>query len=47
MFLWPPQFHYHFAAFLAPFLALTIALPVSRLLADAPPGTASPAAKRS
>ncbi len=46
MFLWPPQFHYHFAAFLAPFLALTIALPVSRLLADAPPGTAGAAAKR-
>ena len=32
MFLWPPQFHYHFAQFLAPFLAMTIALPVSRLL---------------
>jgi alpha-1,2-mannosyltransferase len=46
MFLWPPQFHYHFAAFLAPFLALTIALPVSRLLAGIPPGTASPATKR-
>jgi hypothetical protein len=46
MFLWPPQFHYHFAAFLAPFLALTIALPVSRLLAEAPPSTLSPAAKR-
>jgi hypothetical protein len=46
MFLWPPQFHYHFAAFLAPFLALTIALPVSRLLADAPPGTLAPGAKR-
>jgi len=46
MFLWPPQFHYHFAAFLAPWLALTIALPVSRLLADMPPSTASPAAKR-
>jgi alpha-1,2-mannosyltransferase len=46
MFLWPPQFHYHFAAFLTPWLALTIALPISRLLADLPPGTASPAAKR-
>ena len=32
MFLWPPQFHYHFAQFLAPFLALALALPVSRLL---------------
>jgi hypothetical protein len=35
MFLWPPQFHYHFAQFLAPFMALTIALPVSRLLCGA------------
>jgi len=33
MFLWPSQFHYHFPAFLAPFLALAAALPVSRLLA--------------
>jgi alpha-1,2-mannosyltransferase len=32
MFLWPDQFHYHFAAFLAPFFALSIALPVGRLL---------------
>ena len=32
MFLWPPQFHYHFTEFLAPFMALTIALPLSRLL---------------
>jgi hypothetical protein len=31
MLLWPSQFHYHFAAFLAPFLALAIALPLSRL----------------
>jgi hypothetical protein len=46
MFLWPPQFHYHFAAFLTPWLALTLALPVSRLLAGIPRGTASPAAKR-
>jgi 4-amino-4-deoxy-L-arabinose transferase-like glycosyltransferase len=34
MFLWPTQFHYHFAAFLAPFLGLAIALPASRLLAS-------------
>src|SRR5215471_2962003 len=27
MFLWPPQFHYHFAQFLAPFMALALALP--------------------
>jgi hypothetical protein len=32
MFLWPDQFHYHFAAFLAPFFAMSIALPLSRLL---------------
>jgi hypothetical protein len=32
MFLWPSQFHYHFAAFLAPFLALAIALPVGRII---------------
>jgi hypothetical protein len=38
MFLWPPQFHYHFAQFLAPFLALSLALPVSRLLYGAEPG---------
>ncbi len=46
MFLWPPQFHYHFAAFLAPFLALTIALPVSRLFSDMPEGTVAAASKR-
>jgi alpha-1,2-mannosyltransferase len=33
MFLWPVQFHYHFAAFLAPFLGLAIALPLPRLFA--------------
>ena len=33
-FLWSDQFHYHFAAFLAPFLALSIALPVSALARD-------------
>ena len=31
MFMWPDQFHYHFAAFLAPFFAMSIALPLSRL----------------
>jgi len=30
MFLWPDQYHYHFAAFLAPFLAMAIALPTAR-----------------
>jgi len=34
MFLSPDQFHYHFGGFLAPFLALGLALPASRLLAD-------------
>lgn len=33
MFLWPDQFHYHFPAFLAPFLAMAIALPAARLTA--------------
>jgi alpha-1,2-mannosyltransferase len=48
-FFWSDQFHYHFAAFLAPFLAMAIALPVSALVRDirllygdgaAPPGQA-------
>jgi alpha-1,2-mannosyltransferase len=33
-FLWSSQFHYHFAAFLGPFLAMAIALPVSTLVRD-------------
>jgi hypothetical protein len=33
MFVWPDQFHYHFPAFLAPFLAMAIALPAARLSA--------------
>jgi hypothetical protein len=32
MFMAPDQFHYHFGGFLAPFLALGLALPASRLL---------------
>lgn len=32
-FMWPPGFFFHFPAFLAPFLALAIALPTSRALA--------------
>jgi alpha-1,2-mannosyltransferase len=32
MFLWPDQFHYHFAAFLAPFFAMAIGLPLGRLV---------------
>jgi hypothetical protein len=35
-FLWPTDFYYHYAAFLAPFLALVLALPASRLLAVLP-----------
>jgi hypothetical protein len=35
-FLWPVDFYYHYAAFLAPFLALVFALPASRLLATLP-----------
>ena len=35
IFMWPTQFHYHFAAFLAPFLGMAIALPASRLLTPA------------
>ncbi len=33
-FLWPDQFHYHFAAFYAPWLALAIALPLAALVRD-------------
>ncbi len=36
-FMWPPGFFFHFPAFLAPFLALAIALPASRLLTAAQP----------
>ncbi len=34
-FLWPADFYYHYAGFLAPFLALAIALPMSRLVTAA------------
>jgi hypothetical protein len=44
LFLWPPQFHYHFAAFLAPFLALSVALAAGRLLATAQQAAPAPAA---
>jgi hypothetical protein len=37
-FLWPADFYYHYAGFLAPFLALVLALPASRLLAALPAG---------
>jgi Glycosyltransferase family 87 len=35
-FLWPADFYYHYAGFLAPFLALALALPLSRLLGALP-----------
>jgi hypothetical protein len=37
-FLWPADFFYHYPGFLAPFLALALALPLSRLLAALPTG---------
>jgi hypothetical protein len=43
-FLWPTDFYYHYAAFLTPFIALAIALPVSRLLGALPVTAARPAA---
>jgi hypothetical protein len=39
-FMWPNQFHYHFGAFLAPFLAMSIALPAASLLPGGRPGAA-------
>jgi hypothetical protein len=35
-FLWPSDFYNHYAAFLAPFLALAIALPLARVLGSPP-----------
>jgi hypothetical protein len=32
MFLWPPQFHYHFTAFLVPFLALSLGLTLANVV---------------
>ena len=41
-FLWPPDYYPHYAGFLAPFLALAVALPAARLVdALAPPGSRS------
>ncbi len=42
MFMWPPQFHYHFAEFFAPFLALSLALAASAV-ASVVKGAAGPA----
>ena len=44
-FLWPADFYPHYTAFLAPFLALAIALPASRLLAVLRSGGASGSAQ--
>ena len=44
VFLWPSQFHYHFCAFLAPFLGLAIALPLATLAAAMTGSPARPAA---
>jgi len=35
-FLWPADFYEHYAAFLAPFLALSLALPIARIVAALP-----------
>ncbi len=47
IFLWPPYFASHYSAFLAPFLALALALPVARLATSAlaRPGTRRQAAR--
>jgi len=37
IFLWPPYFASHYSAFLAPFLAIALGLPVSRLVAGVQP----------
>jgi hypothetical protein len=43
IFLWPNEFYYHFAAFLAPFLALALALPLGRI---SPPANAARQSRR-
>ena len=50
-FVWPPDYYYHYAAFLGPFLALAVVLPVARLAGLARPprpalGTAPETASR-
>jgi hypothetical protein len=50
-FVWPPDYYYHYAAFLGPFLALAVVLPVARLAGLARPprpalGTARETAAR-
>jgi alpha-1,2-mannosyltransferase len=43
MFLLPSQFHYHFSAFLAPFLAMALGLAVASIIGAIGPATADPA----
>ena len=50
-FLWPADFYYHYPGFLAPFLAMAVALPVARLAgalqpADRADAAVHPAARR-
>jgi hypothetical protein len=40
-FVWPPDYYYHYAAFLGPFLALSVVLPVARLTEAARPRLAA------
>jgi len=42
IFLWPAYFASHYSAFLGPFLAIALALPVSRLVAGVQPGARAP-----
>ncbi len=45
-FLWPADFYYHYAAFLTPFLALAVALPVARLVGALGPAPGQPGRAR-
>ncbi len=46
-FLWPADYSDHYAAFFAPFLAMSIALPAGRLVADQQPPGSRPRGTRS
>ena len=46
IFLWPPYFASHYSAFLAPFLAMAVSLPVARLAAAGRDRGAGPAADK-
>ena len=45
-FLWPADFYYHYAGFLAPFLAVAVGLPVARFVDALRARSADPAAPR-